>query len=400
MAATPEGPAGPPDQATIATASATAEAVATVGQLVEQDNADAGQFAGQIATVSQVVDASASATQQLDAADGLVGVDEAGRRSLAVVADAGASATVDQFVSQDGNVAGSGNIAQWAGQQTEVAQDVTADAVGAQQLGRTGPVDGSAVAEAIASSGNEQSTRQDALLGDGELGQWSGQLALVVQIAGSAAKTTQQVRNTGNVRATSSAVASDLSLAAQTTWQRAARSAGVGMQTAAQLAQIAQGAAADATTSQTVGSSFDAALARSDATALNRSIALQTGAQTMNGAAAVDIQDLQQEAIVVQLAYASSRSSGGIGGRARTVNCATIQQDASQGIGSLVVIAASDLTAFCRPPVEPAPAAALRPASRKEPPGARRLPTSSLAPGARARRLQDHPKGPSPTPEC
>ncbi|HEY1317125.1 MAG TPA: hypothetical protein VGF10_07915 [Gaiella sp.] len=353
--ASSEGSSSAPDQETTVVASATAQAVATVDQLVEQDNGEAERFAGQIATVSQLADSSAVATQVLAPASGLLGVQGAGRRSLAVVAEADAISAIDQLIVQHGRVVGSGDAAQWAGQQTDVAQDVTADAAGAQQLGRTGPVEGSALAGAVAISSNEQSAGQDALLADGELSQWSGQLVVVAQVVGATARTSQMVRDAGNVRAASSSVTTDLSLGAQTIRQDGARSAGVGTQTAAQSLQIGQGAAADSTTSQTVGSWQDAPLARSDATAINRSIVMQTGVQAMNGASAVDIQDLLQDTLVVQLAYASSTSSGGIGGSARTVNCATTQQGAGQGIGAVVGVGVGDLTVFCTPPVEPAP---------------------------------------------
>jgi hypothetical protein len=353
-AAGPAVSSRPPDQATTATASANADAGATVSQLVEQDDEDAERFAGQIATVSQVVDASAVAVQVLDPAGDGLGTKGSGRRSLEVVAGAAAISTIDQVILQHAGVVGSGAAAQWAGQQAEVAQDVAADAAGLQQLGTTGPVDGGAHAQSMAVAGNEQSAAQVASLGDGQLSQWSGQLAVVTQVVGASVRTAQKVRNARNVHATSSGVATDLSLGTQTIRQNAARRAGLGTQTGAQSLEIAQGAAGDATTSQTVDSWEDAPVARSESTASNRSLVLQTGLQAMNGAAEVDIQDLLQDAIVVQLAYASSSSSGGIGGSARTVNCATTQQDAGQGIGVFVSVGASDLMAFCAPPRQPA----------------------------------------------
>ena len=75
----------------------------------------------------------------------------------------------------------------------------------------------------------------------------------------------------------------------------------------------------------------------------------------MNGASAIDIQELLQEAIVTQTAFASSSSTGGIGGVARTVNCSTLDQSASQGIGAMIPVGSLDLTSFCTPPA-PAPA--------------------------------------------
>jgi hypothetical protein len=356
-AGTPSEALPPPDQATIASASAVAQADASIGQQVEQDDADVDRFAGQIVNVFQAVDAFAAARQQLDAAGGLLEPGGAGTRSVSVFAAAAASTAVDQLIVQQGNVADSGNAQQWAGQQTEVEQLVSAAASGDQQLGRTGEVDGRATAGAVADSDNEQSAFQGALLGGGELSQWAGQLTDVVQLVDAHARTSQKVRNAGNVSATAKALSGDLSLGEQTTWQEGARGAGLGTQTAAQLTQVGQGAAAEATTGQTVSSPADAKLARSNAAALNRSLVLQTGVQVMNGAAAVDIQDLVQETTVVQLAYASSTSSGGIGGSALTVNCATTQQAASQGIGVGMAVGVGDLTAFCTPPVGPAPTA-------------------------------------------
>ena len=94
-----------------------------------------------------------------------------------------------------------------------------------------------------------------------------------------------------------------------------------------------------------------APLATSNAAAINRSLSLQAGTQAMNGASAIDIQELLQEAIVVQTAFATSSSTGGIGGAARTVNCSTIDQSASQGIGALIPVGSLDLTSFCAPPL-------------------------------------------------
>ena len=51
----------------------------------------------------------------------------------------------------------------------------------------------------------------------------------------------------------------------------------------------------------------------------------------MNGASAIDIQELLQEAIVMQTAFATSSSTGGIGGAARTVNCSTTRSERESG---------------------------------------------------------------------
>ena len=127
--------------------------------------------------------------------------------------------------------------------------------------------------------------------------------------------------------------------------QDGARSAGIGSQTVAQLVQVAQAAGAVATTTQSADS--DGAVATSNAAAINRSLSVQAGTQAMNGASAIDIQELLQEAIVTQTAFASSSSTGGIGGAARTVNCSTTDQSASQGIGAMIPVGSLDLTSFC-----------------------------------------------------
>ncbi len=154
---------------------------------------------------------------------------------------------------------------------------------------------------------------------------------------------------TGAYAAGATAVSADLAVAAQASVQDGARSAGIGSQTVAQLVQVAQDAGSVATTTQSADS--DSAVATSNAAAINRSLSVQAGTQAMNGASAIDIQELLQEAIVVQTAFATSSSTGGIGGVARTVNCSTTDQSASQGIGALIPVGSLDLTSFCAPPL-------------------------------------------------
>ena len=117
---------------------------------------------------------------------------------------------------------------------------------------------------------------------------------------------------TGAYAAGATAVSADLAVAAQASVQDGARSAGIGSQTVAQLVQVAQDAGSVATTTQSADS--DGAVATSNAAAINRSLSVQAGTQAMNGASAIDIQELLQEAIVVQTAFATSSSTGGIGG--------------------------------------------------------------------------------------
>ena len=341
------------NQTTTVSASATAHADATLAQRVAQDDGAVERFAGQIAATAQLVEASAVAFQQLEDAALTIAPAPGGVRRSIVVADATAIVSVDQAIAQLGDVVGAGVLEQWAGQQTAVAQHAEADAVGGQVLDGAAATEGAALASAVVASDNEQSVFQHGRLGDGLLVQWSGQLTDVVQMAGSNARVTQvaRERDSGEV-ASAKASSANLAVAAQSSVQDGARSAGIGSQTVAQLVQVAQDAGSIATTAQSGES--DAGLATSNATALNRSISLQAGTQAMNGASAIDVQDLLQEALVTQTAFASSSSAGGIGGPARTVNCSTTDQGASQGIGGLIPVGVVDLTSFCTPPA-PAP---------------------------------------------
>ena len=254
-----------------------------------------------------------------------------GHRSLVVVADAAASVSVDQTVVQLGDVVGTGALEQWAGQQVDVAQLAAAEPWAPRRCGAQ--PEGTALASALVVSDNEQSVVQHGQLGDGLLVQWSGQLTDVVQIADASARSSQVVRDRARAYAAgATAVSADLAVAAQASVQDGARSAGIGSQTVAQLVQVAQDAGAVATTTQSADS--DGAVATSNAAAINRSLSVQAGTQAMNGASAIDIQELLQEAIVVQTAFATS-SSPAASAVARTVNCSTIDQSASQGIGAL-----------------------------------------------------------------
>ena len=336
-------------QSTSVSAAATAVAEAVVRQTLAGDDGEAARFAGQLAELVQVIDASAVAVQPLDGPDGAFGPDST-ERSLEVVADASGSAALDQSIVQVGGVEGAGALEQWAGQQAELGQGVGAAAVGRQDLGAATTGSGVVRADAAAVADHDQRVVQGGHVRDGLLSQWAGQLAQVVQLADAVAETIQVVRDTGSGSAHGRSVAADLAVGRQATVQEAARHDGIGSQTAAQSAQVGQMAAALSVTSQTVSST--GAAASSDATADNRSLVLQAGAQSMNGAAALDLQELVQETVVLQTALAASRSDGGIGGIARTSNCSTVQQGAGQGIGAPVSMEAVDLTAFCALPTE------------------------------------------------
>ena len=306
----PSSPQSPavPDQATSVSASATSHADASVGQGVAHDDGSVERFAGQIATTVQIVEASAVASQELGDATLTIAPEAGGQRSLVVVADAAASVSVDQTIVQLGDVVGTGVLEQWAGQQVDVAQLAAADAVGTQALDGGVAAEGTALASAVVVSDNEQSVVQHGHLGDGLLVQWSGQLAEVVQIADASARSSQVVRDRDrSYAASATAVSADLAVAAQASVQDGARSAGIGSQTVAQLVQVAQDAGSVATTTQSAES--DSAVATSNAAAINRSLTLQAGTQAMNGASAIDIQELLQEAIVAQTAFASSSST-------------------------------------------------------------------------------------------
>ena len=281
-------------QSTSVFAAATAAADAVVRQTVAGDDGPAGRFAGQLAEVVQVVDASAVAAQQLAGLDGPLGPGSTAR-SLEVVADASGSTALDQSILQLGSVAGAGALEQWAGQQAELGQGVGAAAEGRQEL--AGATTGSGVvrADAAAVADHVQTVVQHGLVRDGLLTQWAGQLAQVVQLADAVAETIQVVRETGSGAARGRSVATDLAVGRQAVVQQAARNDGTGSQTAAQSAQVGQIAAALSVTSQTV-STTGGAVASSDAAAGNRSLVLQVGAQSMNGAAALDLQQLVQEA--------------------------------------------------------------------------------------------------------
>jgi len=340
-------PTGAPEQSSSVTAVAEAHVDAAVNQVVVQDSEGANQFAGQIADAEQVADASALARQRLDGA-GIVSIVFEGDRSLVVTARATTATWIDQSLGQGGGVAGDGMLDQWSGQQAVVLQAAFAEALGEQSASAAADGHGAVLADAVAVSGNEQWGVQTGLLGDGLLDQWLGQQLIVAQVAGAAARTTQTLDKIAGAVATAKSVSANLSLVAQAAAQDAARGAGIGSQTVAQYAQVVQDALVLATTSQPVNTSTR--LATSNAGAINRSMTVQGAAQWMNGSSFLDLQDIAQQVAVTQEAFAVSSSTGGIGGSARTVNCATTQQSAGQGIGSFVSVDTDDLTSFCVPP--------------------------------------------------
>src|SRR4029079_9758822 len=120
------------------------------------------------------------------------------------------------------------------------------------------------------------------------------------------------------------------------------------------------GSATTMTTQQGGGAAIR--IASSDASATNRALVVQQGVQESSGALSLDIQDLTQQSIVVQTAFAVSISAGGIAGRAAVANCTIVQQTAGQSLaGGSGSPAGQDLSAFARPPplassAEPEPA--------------------------------------------
>ena len=339
-----------PDQTNLVSASATAVAEATVTQVVERDIEGGGAFGGQIASVVQIADGLAEAGQVVDPANALRR-GRVARDELTVTAEAVAETAVSQVIEQSGAASDGGGLDQWFGQQAEVAQQSLATAAGVQVLRGDGEdLSASADALAIAVASVDQIGAQLGLVEIGELDQWGGQLAQVVQVADSGAGV-QQLDAGGRGSATAVSRAVDLSLVAQSSEQLGARGDGLGLQTVKQLAQVAQIAISTATTGYSAeqGGSM---LATSASLAQNRSLVVQTGVQAMDGSSLIDVQDVTQVTLVLQEALSSSSSSGGVGGASRVVNCSTVQQAAGQAIGGSISVGVADLSAFCTPPVD------------------------------------------------
>ncbi|HEY1317129.1 MAG TPA: hypothetical protein VGF10_07935 [Gaiella sp.] len=344
----------PPAQLNAVTAQASANASAGVVQTVVQSGAGgATQFAGQLAAVSQDVRTSATA-QQSDVSSLLLGDATAQSNLAASAALGGVVGTASQAIVQSLDAAGSARGDQWGGQEIAMAQlaEAAASAMQHDVLLLSG---GSHIAASNATAGGaaavEQQLAQDAVAGTGAFSQWAGQLALVEQAADGMSTVVQTgsagSRRTGGA-ATAAAEAGNLALVGQQTEQSAWRDGGLGLQSAMQRVYTGQEASASAVTFQQTGAD-----ARSDADSRTRSKVLQDASQRATGSSAL-VQDLLQEAIVLQRAVASSTSHGGIGGVATVLDCAVVQQAATQSIGvDAVSISRPDGLSFCLPPEAP-----------------------------------------------
>jgi hypothetical protein len=332
------------DQRTSVVATASAEVSTIIVQEVQQDGVFSEQFAGQIALVAQDGDASALTTQLLASAGDDTGAD----RAVSAASVVHLLVDTDQWIRQ-GGVLGPGELTQWAGQQVEIAQVADAFATAGQATAPGASGRTAADASVAVAAASRQAASQHGAVDDGLLSQWIGQLTTIVQIGRSESGTSQLGRDAVARRAVARSAASDLALVDQAAFQDGARGDGVGSQSIAQLVQIGQDATAVAATAQAADENA-ARFASSDAESVNRTLVLQTGMQAMAGSSALDVQELVQELLVVQAAFAASASSGGIAGLARAVNCSTTDQGAGQAIGSSVTVPVVDQSAFCAPP--------------------------------------------------
>jgi hypothetical protein len=345
VAPPPVGSVSPgPVQLNAVAAQAEANASAGLVQTVVQSGVGEGtQFAGQLAAVSQ--DARAVATAQQTNVSSLLLGDSSAQSNLVVsAADAGVAGRAAQELTQFLDAAGTARGDQWGGQQLELSQLAGAAASASQRdavlLGGGSHVARSSAA-AVGNAAVEQRLSQHGRASRGVFSQWAGQLALVEQAAGSSSTVGQAGSAVSRAR--------NLALVAQQADQWAARTGGLGSQSATQLAYTGQEAWASAVTVQQVGR---AALpeASSDADARTRAKILQDASQRAGGSLIL-VQDLQQEAIVFQVAIALSTSHGGIAGRATVVDCAIVEQGATQAAGvNLVSTSSTGDLAFCLPP--------------------------------------------------
>lgn len=344
-----------PSQSNVVVATAVATVTADVTQTITQTGGG-DQFAGQLVTVAQVADATATARQsdvESVATANLLGPQLNRVSSHASVTVAGSAA---QRVEQTMLVGYDGTAAQWSGQEIDLVQHARAD-VSATQRGISLDTAGVHVAAGLGSAdavaGIDQRVVQDALVDGGATDQWAGQLTLVEQ-AGTVVSVVQQTEATAPrfVGGTAGARSASGSVARvdQDVTQNAVRGGGLGSQTAMQITYVGQTGVASATTSQQAGGAVSRS-ASSDATAANRALVVQVGVQESSGALALDVQDLTQQSIVVQDAVAVSTAAGGIAGSAIVVNCAIVEQTATQSLAGRPLMASSaDLSAFCAPP--------------------------------------------------
>ena len=348
--------ASPPGQLNVAQAEADAVATTQVAQTVRQEGMGGPQFAGQLTDVVQIADAVANA-QQADVGSIAWDLDQPGQFNI-VRSDA--AALLDGTVGQDAEqllaARDAGSAEQWSGQQVDLAQVGGAEASTSQHdalLTSHGAHHAHGAATAAGSADVAQQVNQGGLVDGGTSSQSAGQLTLVEQVVDAAARVDQSgtphSRRAGGTAGASTS-ATDLIIVEQVAAQTSARDAGTGVQLVSQLVYAAQDASAYATTTQQAGSSA-LPLARSEADALNRAAVVQTAAQSSIGSLGFDLQEVAQESIAVQLAMASSTSSGGIAGSAAVVNCAIVEQGATQSLGAgSALVGGNDLNGFCSPP--------------------------------------------------
>jgi hypothetical protein len=348
--------ASPPGQLNVAQAEADAVATAQVAQTATQEGTVGPQFAGQLTDIVQNVYAVANA-QQAGVGSIALNLDQPGQLN---VVRSDAAAGLHGIVGQDAEqllaARDAGSVEQWSGQQVDLAQVGGAEASTSQHdalLTGHGAHHARGDATAGGSADVAQQVAQGGLVDGGTLSQWAGQLTLVEQVVDAAARVDQSgtphSRRAGGT-AGASASATDLVVVGQVADQTAARDAGKGVQLVSQLVYAGQDASAFATTSQQAASSA-LPLARSEADALNRAAVVQTASQRSIGSLGFDLQELAQESIVAQLAVASSTSRGGIAGSAAVVNCAVVEQGATQSLGAgSAPVDSHDLNGFCSPP--------------------------------------------------
>ena len=361
-AATAEPPAdvisgsAAPGQLNSARATAEAAVTADATQLTAQEGSGPGtQFVGQLTEIQQDAEARANARQ----ADVISISRGSGAPTQSNVVLSDASAVLDASVLQDAEqilAADDAAVAdQWIGQQVDLVQSGSADAMSSQEHATlTGPGTHQAAGRAHADieSDISQHVFQDGLVDGGSNEQWAGQLALVEQVADATSAVVQTgtapSRRTGGT-ARASASAHDFALVEQASDQAAARGAGEGSQVVQQLVFVLQDGSAHATTVQQAGASV-VPVATSEAQVGNRAAVSQAASQSAAGTSGVDIQELVQESIVAQIGAAVSISNGGIAGTATVLNCAVSQQGAAQAIGVAAgPVPAVDSSTFCSP---------------------------------------------------
>jgi hypothetical protein len=354
---------GPPMAGQVNTARAEAEAttVAHADQTASQGGVGNGtQYVGQLIEISQTAEADASAVQS--DVESVSWGDSAGQAN---VVTSEAAATLAAAVAQDvDQVVLSSDLAtadQWSGQQADVTQSGRAEATTSQRdavLTRSGEHAASGKAHSSGSADVDQLAAQAGLVDGGSLSQSIAQLTIIEQSSDAFATVGQGGTTRSKVRggvATASGSAGDLALVDQAAQQTAVRDGGMGIQDSAQLAYIAQDAAAHATTAQLAGAAA-LPLASSDAQAFNRAWVAQAASQASLGSAEYDLQEILQQSIVVQSARAVSTSNGGIAGSAVVMNCAVTEQGATQSLGAGEMTGAgADLTTFCFPPATGTP---------------------------------------------